>query len=234
MSKSNNNINVRYTNANKYLKKKINLKKLGITLAAIGIIASSVRIGHHIYTDINVPDGYETSGVSVSCNKKLTFEEELTDKFVLLEANNWKEGVSDAFLHNIDLCNTHNIPCGVIINSDAKNKKEAKADAAVLNAVNDSYEVNCPIYYNVDKMASTLSDDELLDIYNVFSTELNSNSEQYEVRLSITEDNVNSLDNKFDDVNKMIICDDKEINYNGKYDTCYFTRTITYFSSIKY
>ena len=69
MAKSNNNINVRYTNANKYLRKKINLKKIGLTLATIGIIASSVAIGHHVYTDINVPDGYETSGVSVSCNK---------------------------------------------------------------------------------------------------------------------------------------------------------------------
>lgn len=234
MARTNNSINIRQENVNRYLKRKVSLKKIGITLAAITVIASSVGIGHHVYNDVQIPEGYDSKGISVSATENLMLKEDVTDDFILLESNNWKKGVSDDFINNISLCNANNIPCGVIINSDAKTEKEAKADAAVLNATLDSYNVNCPIYYNVNEVVESLDETELLNVYNVFSQQLNTNDEKYEVRLAISEDKLNSLSNDLDNINKMIICEDKEISYNGMYDTCYFTRTDTYFSSNSY
>lgn len=234
MARTNNGLNIRQDNVNRCLKQKISLKKIGTTLLAIGIIGTSVGVGYNSYTNVKIPDGYNSKGTGISATDRLKIKDNSNDNFVLLESNNWEKGVSDDFIYNISLCNANNIPCGVIINSAATSEKEAKADAAVLNAILDSYKVNCPVYYNLDEVSKSLDEAEVLNVYNVFLEELNTNDEKYEVRLAISEDKINSFSNDFDNINKMIICDDKEINYNGLYDTCYFTRTDAYYSSQVY
>ena len=219
------NIRINEDKLRKMAKTKLKLKRVAASFVIVGIAVTSGILGNNIYKNIEVPEGYEHTGVNVSISQKLKLDDVEKGQFTLLEASNWSEGINQTFIDNISLCNANNIPCGVVINSNAQNKLEAKADAAVLGAIMENYVSNCPIYYNVDGIVDKNEDSYVLDIYNIFVDELNSSDTKYEVRLSATEDNLSKLGREFDSINKMVISDDKEIEYSGKYDTCYFTRT---------
>ena len=233
------NLNVREQNfrKSKNSKKKNNvklkLKRLAASFLATAVIAGSGALAYKIYTDVEIPEGFDYSGISVSSRSNLP--DEIKNDFVLIEVNSWKEGVSEKSIENIKKCNSAGIPCGILLNSEALTISEAKADATCIVALIENQKIDCPIYYNIDKIVDKVSQEDLLKMCNSFNEICRKGNEsEYGVGISATAENFEKLGESISHFDKMVISDNKNVGYDGEYDMCYFTRTGQYFSSNSY
>lgn len=205
-------------------KNKINLKRTlqrGVaTLSAVAIMAGAGAIASKIYRDVEVPEGFDYSGTSISSNK--TLPDEIEGDFVLIEVNSWKEGISKESIKNIKKCNEQGVPCGILLESDATTEQEAIADAACVLALTEGYEIDYPIYYNIDGISTKLSLGDLVKICNSFYVMCKGK----EVGISGKVDILNEIKGQLQNGLKlMAISDGNVIENPSEYDTCFFKRT---------
>jgi len=218
---SNNNINIKNLNVREENVKRIyNIKKTKLKrIIVTGIIIVGLFIGTHFgfsnYMNISVPAEFDYRGVIVNSERDL---KEFDDNFALIRLKNWKKGLDTKSINNINYCEENNIPYGVIVETDAKNKKEAVADAACVDAILDDKQPQYPIYYDVTTICNT--SDNVNEIAGAFTGEL---SDSYDVGIYVGEDYLK--ENDCFNEEKIIICDNKEISYAGEYNMCYFSRT---------
>ena len=208
------NLDVRENNIKKTKKGKSRLKKMIVGAVVVGVIATTTYLAVDNYLDTKIPEGFNYRGSIVSSEIQL---KEFNNNFALIRLKNWKKGLDTKSVNNINYCEENNIPYGVIVETDATSKKEAIADAACVDAILDDRELSYPIYYDVTNICNT--NDNVNEITDVFVEEL---SDSYDVGVCIDEDYLKKEDF---DIQKLIICDEKEISYNGEYNMCYFSRT---------
>lgn len=220
--------NLKVNNKNmRKLKAKSRLKKIFITGVVIAGLATGTYFGVKNYRDVQVPKNFLSTGASISVHTTL---KDFENDFALVELNDWKKGVSDKSLQNIQYCEENNIPYGVVIESEADSTIQAKADAACANAILENKKLECPVYYDISKMCELLDSDSLFDVANTFIGDL---SGKHKAGVCLKEEYLQQ--NGYDiDAALLVECDDKEISYNGDYDTCHFARTGEYFSSKKF
>ncbi len=225
--------NLKVRDVKKAKKNKINLKRTlqrgAATLSAVAIIAGTGVIASKIYRDVEVPEGFNYSGTSISSNK--TLPDEIEDDFVLIEVNSWKKGISEKSIENIKKCNEQGVPCGILLESDAPTEKEAIADAACILALTAGYEIDCPIYYNIDGISDKLTEEGLIGICTSFYEMCKGEEVGISGKVDILDEISKHLPNE---LKLMAISDEKVIANSGDYSMCYFTRAGKYFSKDGY
>lgn len=234
--KSVQNLNVRNENIKKTSKKKrkktnpkLVLKKAATTALATLVLAGGGTLAAKIYRDVKVPVGFDYSGTSISSTR--TLPDEIEDDFILIEVNSWKKGISEKSIENIKKCNEKGVPCGILLNSDATTEKEAIADAACILALTEGDKIDCPIYYNIDEIASKLSQENLVEICSSFYEMCKGT----EAGISAEEGILNKIKAKLpNELKLMAISDGKVIEDPSDYSMCYFQRIGKYFSEDAY
>ena len=217
------NVNVRQENLKKHKKNKFSLKKMVAIGTVVAGLATGIFFASHKKDKIQVPDQFVSTGIAIETDAQLS---EVENDFTLIKLNNWKNGISDNSLGNIDFCETNKVPYGIIIESDAKNEKEAKADAAIADAILDGKDLSCPIYYDITSICDNLDAEQVSSISDAFSDSL---KRDYEVGVCVSEDYLMTHDDF--ECEKLVVCDDLEINYTGDYTMCYFSETEEYYSN---
>lgn len=223
------NLKVRNENLKKSKKTKTKLKRTfqrGVaTLSAVAIMAGAGVIASKIYHDVEVPEGFNYSGTSISSNK--TLPDEIEDDFVLIEVNNWQKGISKKSIENIKKCNEQGVPCGILLESDATTEQEAIADAACILALTESDKIECPIYYNIDGISNKLSKKGLIEICTSFYEMCKGKEVGISGEVDILDEISDQLPNE---LKLMAISGEKVIENPSDYSMCYFTRVGKYFS----
>lgn len=216
-------LNVRHSNLKKQKNSKLVLKTVAIVGTLVVGLAGTAFLINHNRDKIEVPEQFVSTGVAIEAEYRL---DEIENDFALLKLNNWKNGISDNSLNNINFCESNKVPYGIIIESDASNEKEAKADAAIADAILDGKNLSCPIYYDITGICENLSPEQVSQITESFTEGLQTS---YEVGVCVAEDYL--IEHDGFECEKLVICDDSQIGYTGEYDMCYFSQTEDYYSS---
>ena len=220
------NVNVREENLKKHKKSKLILKKTVAVIVALTIIGTTIWSALDKKGKIQLPEKFISTGISVEPDQKM---DDFDSDFALLKLNNWKKGISEESLANISFCEENNIPFGIVVESDATSDKQAKADAACVDAILDGKDLSCPIYYDIREISENLSNEEVVEIAESFTDEL---SKDYSVGICVEENYLIQNDNF--GCQKMVVCNDESIDYQGEYDMCYFSETEQAYSTQKY
>lgn len=224
--KGTNNVEVRQQNLKKHKKNKFSLKKVVAIGTVVAGLTTGIFFATHKKDKVQVPEQFISTGVTVESDRKL---DEVKGDFTFVKLNNWKNGISDESLLNISFCEENQVPYGIIIESDAVTEKEAKADAACVDAILDGKELSCPVYYDITGLCDSLDNDQVVSIAETFTDGLSSSHKS-----GVCVEDSYLIENDNFDCEKLVICNDFEINYDGEYNMCYFSETEQFYSTEKY
>lgn len=229
------NLKVNSPNLEKNRQFHMSLKKVVVTGLTV-LIAAGISTGlYKSYKNVQPPEGFNFSGDYVEVGEHCDLSKKVDDDFLIVEINDWKKGISESSTTIIDGCNLHGKPCGVIINTESTTVSQAKADAMCTIAFLEDKDIDCKVYYNIDKISDKLSREEIDDISGSFLEVFTIQKDtKYQVALAGNEDNLKKLGPEFQYIDKLVMTDEKTVSYNGNYNMCYFTRTGELFTSLNY